>query len=561
MTPHSQQVPIPGGELQLDGETIDLHLAARGDAASRLKATVTRMQSTGRQLFVVPEIVGSTAERMDLRVHVPAAAYQPFATVAASWRESLVLNLPHILRFGEAVAASCRFLEESGAALLPLSPLTVWLDTESGSWKSLAVPATAVSFADWARSDPASWGWTASETLLGMAPAGGRYVIGAALHSAITGDLFPPLLSRRERFQRAVRGRVGRPSLLDSLIAAAMPRSFEEERLLLHKVIFNHLAPADSRSSPEESDNLLNELFETVSVRRLSARWEHEGQPAVALHLLQDFARSAPTESVPWEAITRLMETRGDPGGALSTATNALPTGGSEEIRTFLGVLRRSGGQVANAIEPLRTAVARLTATDATPAAALLAAHVRARYLDDRDGARTILNRRLESSWDEVVRAVLLARLCAESEEFELVSRIAKEARAIIATIPFRGGAGGKYADAYLSLLNGIANFAAVARYQNASFLADSYRAFVDAMELALADGASDIIDAATRWLRWICAFTEVVPAPAYATIHTGIRAYLQARGVASANDGTAHPPRVPWYDEETFFSARGPLR
>src|SRR5207253_7757796 len=130
----------------------------------------------------------------------------------------------------------------------------------SDGWKSLAIPGADVSLADWARSDPAAWEWVAPETLLGIAGPAQRHAIGAALHSAIAGDLFPPLLARHERFQRLLRGHVGLPPLLDSLIASSMPASFDEERRLLHDVVIAHLSAAGVRPDSERSDALLQTL-------------------------------------------------------------------------------------------------------------------------------------------------------------------------------------------------------------------------------------------------------------------------------------------------------------
>jgi hypothetical protein len=238
----------------------------------------------------------------------------------------------------------------------------------------------------------------------------------------------------------------------------------------------------------------------------------------------------------------------GDLPGALDAATRGFPEDedAARMFRSLLRPLAESGPSSRSALEGAITLLeASPHFTDETR---IVVAHIEARYLD-AEAALRHLQAALEDGWNDARRAVLLARLLIERDEYAQVSRLCLEARAKLVGIPGHHRAA-RYAEAYLLLLDGVANFGAIGRYKDLSFFGDAFQALSRALECALSSGFDDVRDSALRWLGWMSAFARQSPAPTISILHTVIQAYLSSR-LLELPEGQDLPPEVPWYDAE----------
>ncbi len=542
---------LPVGEIHAGtGEPIRVRLLGPLGSAERLRAWFLQAQRLDRRLFLVPEPLEDASGETWLVYAPETQEGRTFAEAMLEWRRSPRTRLPWLILLGRFLAQWARAQEMPEAGLFPLSPgQLVHLPGRTGGWRVLALPPANLSIADWTQADPRVWMWAAPELVLGRASSSQHYAFGAALHVLLAGDLFPPLLAPRERFLRLLRGRVGLPQQLRGAIAAALPASFGNEGLSLERFILDLLIPeAGRRPAADEVERRFTELERALSPRRLAARWEHEGYPELALELLEQLALLASEGSVPWATVARLRMTCGDLPGALAAAARGLPDD-EDAARMFRRLLRRSAESGNATRASLKEAIALLESSahfgDETR---LVIAHLEARYLDS-EAALGHLQEPLADRWNEVRRSVLRARLLLDREEYEQVSRLSTDARARLVGMPGLHRAA-RYAEAYLLLLDGVANFGAVGRYKNPSFFGDAFQSLSRSLECALLAGHDELRDVALRWLGWMGAFASQSPSPTISILHTVIQAYLSSRRL-ELPEGQELPPEVPWYDAE----------
>jgi hypothetical protein len=542
---------LPIGELQAGaGEAIRVRLLGQFASAERLRAWLFQAQRLDRRLFLVPEQLEEASGEPWLVYASETQAGRTFAEAMVEWRRSPSTRLPWLITLGRFLAQWARVQEMPDVGFLPLSPeQLVYFPGQVGGWRVLALPPANLSMADWAQADPRVWMWAAPELVLGRASSSRHYALGAALHVLLAGDLFPPLLPPRERFRRLLRGRVGLPQQLRGAIAAALPASFDNEGLVLERFILDLLIPeAGRRPAADEVERRFTELERALAPRRLAARWEHEGHPELALELLEQLALLAPEASVPWATVARLKMTGGDLPGALAAAARGFP-GDEDAARMFRMLLRRLAESGNATRASLEEAIALLESSPHFSDETRLAiAHIEARYLDS-EAALGHLQEPLADGWNEVRRAVLRARLLLEREEYEQVSRLSTDARARLVGMPGLPRAA-RYAEAYLLLLDGVANFGAVGRYKNPAFFGDAFQALSRSLECALSVGLDELRDVALRWLGWMGGFASQSPSPTISILHTVIQAYLSSRRL-ELPEGQELPPEVPWYDAE----------
>lgn len=546
-------VRLPGAEWTInDDDHLRVRLLRREDEISRLRAAIARMRTLDRsQILIQCTITPRGTMEADLR------EWRPYAQVAAEWREDLAIAIPSIVRLGRTIADLCRLNAAAGGVLLPLSPLYLFRRKTTGEWGAVPIPAADVTLFEWAGADPIAWSWASAESLVGSRGADDRYAVGAALHETLTGSLFAPLLPPTERFRRVLSGRVGLPQLLDSVIEAAVPPSYEEEKKFFRTVVDAHLTPPlVDRAAGAASDALLDELGERLAPHRLALRWEFENRIDHALLLLERYASKDVLIGQVWQAMARIFIKKGEPERATEIVVRALDSGDIEAIRHYLSIVPLSRTPAEVIRDNLRRAIraASMNGSASDELSSLLLAHVEARHLRDTTSAINRLQRRTYQGWPAVLSHLVLARALAENDEqYPVVSRLATEACQMLRRLQYDSES--RYAEAYLRLLNGIVNYAAVGKFNSPSFLADSFQSFFDSLECSLREVIAPLITANVQWLQWIAASARLMPGPEYSLMNAGISAYLQARGLSQREAvKDMRFPVIPWYDENLLF-------
>jgi hypothetical protein len=116
------------------------------------------------------------------------------------------------------------------------------------------------------------------------------------------------------------------------------------------------------------------------------------------------------------------------------------------------------------------------------------------------------------------------------------------------------GGQGGRYARAYLSLLDGIAHIGFVAAGGPPAYYSDALGRLGTALQLAGEVGATDVQRGATQWLARLSVLTGLTPGPAAQTIQTAAEALLRLHAGIGPGPAARDAPEIPWYDEGYIF-------
>jgi hypothetical protein len=549
---------LPIGELGAGSDgRLRLHLPRGVDARGRLRDFLGRARGLDSGLFVLPQEIEAACVVYAEEDPRTVPGIQEINT----WHQGLPLRVPQIIGLARFLAEAVKSLEEAGLRGAPESPVQLrHTPRRAQPFRLIVLPAAEATLADWAHTGSDAWLWTAPEVMLGKASNGVAYLIGAALYHSLTGDLFPEGLCERERLQRLLCGRVGSPSKLRVAVAAALPKSMSLERGDLEQLIVELLSPDPARRPPDpEVYRRLGEVARALSAHRLAARWEYEGQRGVALDVLGLHAESAQSSDVAWEAISRLREAKGDFVGALEASAMAVDPGDAGAARHHLRLLCRAAARGAVDRRILADAVVRLdqmSVSSVEETQRLYLSHIQARHLGVPDAALSRLSRPCSGDWAEAVRSVIVARLLSERDEYARVSCLAKEGCARVSAMPGQGGAGGGYIRSYLLLLDGIAHFGAIGRFNQIEFLGDAFKAFIASLDAAHALDTSSLIDANVHWLGWIARFAQKFPSPSISVVHAGVQAYLEATGLLERARKTSFNgvPGIPWYDADILL-------
>ncbi len=562
--PPMKPLRLPVGDLvETSDRRLRVTMAHNARTRGLVQSIVERLDGVAAEWFWIPTTVDEYEGDLVLEYSLAADQSMAFSAALPRFRAKPAVHLPEIVEMARYLEACTRVLAQiEVTALIAPACLRYAPDRDEGAWRLMVVPLVDATLADWARSVPDAWMWTPGRALFGTsAPHDGAYAVGAALCTALAGDLFPARLPAGTRFRRALGGWVGPGARLTGAVGTAVPETFADEARALSALALALLEP----SPPADWAQLLAQLGEQLAPYRTAVRWEYEGKIEIARGILERFAASAPREHVPWDVLSRLRGADQDHAGALQAAIDALGTG-DEAIRELAAVTRR----IAHTRPPLESrpmierAVAAIDALGSRVGdlGRLHFAHIEARYLERWNEAQVRLAQPAREPWDNVLRATLLARIHAGRSEWAHVGRVCKEARTQTQAMPGQGGNLGQYLVAYVDYLDGVAHYGAVTQYNDPGYLADAFSRIVASLgaTASVCDPSDPLIEANVHWLYWIGDLANRMNVPDAKAIRTGITAYLDAQGLAqriSEHQRRETPPLV-WYDAGRLLALSG---
>jgi hypothetical protein len=516
--------------------------------------------------------------RLDDGQHGFEVHYEPqpreavsLAAVIDHWWSDPAGSIPVILELGRFVFEVAGELAGRGFGDALLAPATVRLVPGSTHhWRLVPLPTGGSSLADWARAEPDTWLWVTRETVVGGARIDPVYVLGAALHYAIAGPLVPKSLPAREKFPRLLRGRMGLRARLSAAVKSALPRSLEDDAVVLERLILDCLETNPrARPSPDSVRERLSSLFDKLATARLIRYWGFENQQPVVARLKalveeppapSGAASSSPSPApvVPWDEQVPMLVGRGDLVGALEAAWNDIHENGPSRIRFYMAVVQRIAARLPGPSTDVAAAIDRLMGAFGDKLGesdVLRLVHIRLRYLEEKSDRLGTAHRQFASRWNDATARLMQARLTlATGQAYNQVSRLCKDARGLYESMPEKGGKAGHYATAYLHLLDGIAHVGAVGLYRNESFYHDAFDQFGRALDMASRAGHDALTQACLRWFGWLGQFTVVAQGPPLSLLSAGIEAVLRSHGLTTATVAAAGVPEIPWYDELQLF-------
>ena len=522
----------------------------------------------------VPQAIDNSPAGLTLEYSSSLNESTSVAAQIPEWAGNAAISLPQILGLGRFTLTAAEELARHKFDDVMVCPALVHHYLAGPVvWRLVALPAGTATRADWSRSDPNAWLWSSPTSLTAGAAADPVHTLGAAIHHALVGDLFPESLPSEEKFARLLRGEIGQPDEFATAIRDCAPQSCQPDVENLRKLVLECI---DTRPGRRPSEADARARFEKIEKRlgfdRLARSWEGDDHMDTSDELRRRAAAGpqeekpdipdapeAPTARDDWSDVARRELEKGNLTAALSAAWNAAFTEGPGKIELYLITVQRA----ASVLPPPRSEiVGTLDRLDHAYSAEIIGeanllrvAHIRLRYLGAPAEEVAPLLKTGKSEWTRAAGLLLRAFLqVRKGEGFADASRLCGEGRTVFAKMPHGGGESGKYARAFLALLDGIAHVGFVAGGGPPAYYTDALTQFSDAIQWAAEVGARDLFRAAGRWLTWLAWLAGLTPGPDATTIRIATDALLRLHGLTGAGHGLHETPDVPWYDEAYLF-------
>lgn len=563
-------VRLPTGRLSLFGDGTALamlRVSIRNREA--VLASIESLSGLDAHRFWLCNNFKQDAEDLHLAYAKPASEVRPLTQVARQWRDEPALYLGQALALVRELLYATGELEQLRPLRFHLSPAQVFAvkdDDGKERWLVLPLPTADAAFADFMRADEDCWVWLSADDLLGAVHGDRAYTVGAALYYCLIAELFPKEISRAERIRRTLLYRAGSPALARDVLASALPKSQAEAAGRLYDFIMGLLSPSLGRSlTAVQASRELDLFCAELSPHHLACYWEQAGPSHVsrARKILESLVATVPEYDVPWETVARLREKDGDAVGAADAAARLYKTTETLSVVDHLRYLVDAGEERKPELERV-TRTLQETALPGqqdqpktrslTEAECLYLAYVNGRRLARPNEALLWLQRDFTVSWHKVVYCILLSRLLADKANWREVLQSCREGRRLVSKMPDAGGLMGRYADAYLDLLDGIAHICAV--YQQSysyDYLHDAFTRLGSAwMNLQRAE-ADDLSEPIISWLSWLGELAG--RNPRLTTLGLGVEAFLDSLGMLLSQRQRAGAPPIPWFDEARLFT------
>jgi hypothetical protein len=418
------------------------------------------------------------------------------------------------------------------------------------------LPLEGAGVSDFVAASELSTVWLSGDELLGTASTDRCYLLGAVLYYCLVSDLFPHDVSRGERFRRCLSFRAGNLATARTTIQSSVPKALAAVATQLAEFICAVLGPSYGRAiSPAQAVLELERFRREFAPPQLASLWEAEGNNPRAVAILNAFALSANKSEVPWQALARLRKVIGDTAGAAQALANVVQSP-EQKRAVFISKTHAAGRSGSEGRAEVERAVARLSETGAStmdPEEFLFLTYMNGRFLERCDESIELLRREFTISWHKVIAGVLVARFAGERGRWIEVSKACKDTRPIVSKMPDTGGIRGRYALAFLNLLDGIAHVRAVEAGYNPDYLNDAFVRFEKAFMEIRDSGFEDLRALALTWLEILAKGTAT--RPSLQALHQETEAFRRSIGagpVAASDDAV---PSLPWFDESRFFA------
>lgn len=584
------EVVLPTGHLSLseDGDAaVLIRLSIRNRDA--LLAALDSTSGLPAQRFWLSAARREDDEGLRLSYPKPPGSVTPLTLMVERWRAEPAISLARALELARHLLHVTGELEQLQPSRFPLSPAQVFaVRGEDGKerWLVLPLPLERTAFADFVRADEDYWAWLSADEMFGASRSDRAYMTGAVLYYCLVAPLYPREVSRAERVRRLVLYRAGNPHLLRAAMASALPQSEAETAGRLSDLIAGLLAPPPGRAlTAAQALGELDRFCGELSAHRLACLWEVAGDDhrhvQRAHAIIESLAAITPDSEVPWDAVERLREKAGDRAGAADAAARRPRHPEEYSLIDYARSLLRAGEEGREELERLTDMVRETdagagarppgreqgnTEAEAGPKRGqhqlreeeyLYLTYVHGRWLCHADEALLWLIRRdFSVSWNRVVRCMLAARITAGKEEWVRTAAHCRDGRRHVGQMSNAGGEYGRYATAYLDLLDGIAHVCAVHRQSHANdYLSVAFDRLRGAWEGLRQVGAADEEEVFTYWLSLLA---ELAGRDArLAMLRLGVEAFLESRGAGRARvtHGGGESPPLPWFDELRVFT------
>jgi hypothetical protein len=180
--------------------------------------------------------------------------------------------------------------------------------------------------------------------------------------------------------------------------------------------------------------------------------------------------------------------------------------------------------------------------------------YVNGRWLSQTQESLDFLKREFPVSWHKIVCAMLVARLSADQCAWGNVLRSCRDCRRLIDKLPDKGSAIGRYANAYVDVLDAIAHIRAVEGGMSDAYLEDALVRFENAWSQLRQFEGDDLEPVIESWL--VVLTRQAAARPTLDILRLGAEAFCQSLGMERARSEQDLTPPIPWFSEDRVFVA-----
>ncbi|WP_210489346.1 hypothetical protein [Rufibacter aurantiacus] len=445
--------------------------------------------------------------------------------------------------------------------VLPLSPATVFVirdnDGDVISFRFALIPIFQPGLKDWANASALSWQWINKAAFFSSKDFTISYATVAALYFCVAGCLVPESLPKQEQFFRFLAGRTGNVSAFQNHLQESLPNSMREEGAFLSEQLGFFLNQRSNKTI--NLPDIVSYISNNLNTRRIATRWEYEGNYELAIQMWLLYGKWHGETEVPWNKVADLYEKLKQFKNAEQALLKSLKLRQDDSFREFTKyLLLKARGMPKIAFEELVPLIHQgdTIAKDAFGEVyKLQTAHLFLKYNNNIQEATQRLSIVLSDNWLIVQCNLLNTKIALQVKDLRKVSKVCRESIKLLEQEPMSSEQN-LSALTYFYLMDAIANFYAIAKLNEVSYIKDSFRLFVKSMETAIKNDDQEMVLCAGCWLNWIKNYVIYFPDDLKIIVQLGIEAFFEVqknRGInLSEISGT---PTVPWYSEDLLFT------
>jgi serine/threonine protein kinase len=292
MNERRNRVRIPGGWFEAgQGRPSTAELFRTHERAAQLAPIVDALGALSRDLFVRP-VVEHEVSLLRVRFPDEPLGDPQGSELLAALRDSSRQKASTVFQLGRFLLLATAEMKRH-AVPAALSPLQLRLDRESvHGFRLLALPLLAPTVEEWAEASPEMWRWTHPSVMLGAeVDAAHDYIVGAALHTALAGELVPLGLDHHEHFARIVRGHLRPRSMLLDAMVDVVPLALRGEGAHFANLVNDLLETAATQGDARAA---LQRTLSTWTTEYLMRAWRAESEIEHAATVASEASRELP---------------------------------------------------------------------------------------------------------------------------------------------------------------------------------------------------------------------------------------------------------------------------
>jgi hypothetical protein len=557
---------IPLGELIIKNkEDFSVRLEGSFKMINRIKSVIENFSCLDSSYFILPDIktIAINAETLSYSYKKTVNTI-PLSDFTKLIRQDFQANFPYIVELCNFLKICLEKLSSMQNNILLPTPITLFfLKNTPGAWRLMPLPAIDLKTEEMVDVDDNIWQTIPINYIRERTKINQQYVIGSILYYCFFDKLMPSDLSRYEKIQRYLMGRININDSLKDVILNSLPKSFEKEGNSLSEIIISFLNCNSNNPINSDKTDELHLLLKDLNSDRIITRWEYEERCDIALKILLNISENIESENVSWERIARLKERQFDKIGALEARINSLRYKQEGSLRSGILYLQNQistprdtdiNGDYTLFNSFIEVFELNLSISN-NELYQLHYAHILMKHLNRVEDAKKYINKQYTDTWVQMLQKLMQIRIFCINKEYIKVSKLCKQELQLLEKISIDEDKM-HFVKSYLHIIDAIAYFGAVATFNDTQLFVDSFKRFTKGIDIALDCNDLHLIIIGIQWLKHIQNLLYVFPQKIRVLIETGLDVYLTFlkslnKEIPSYIEGF---PSIPWYNDCLIF-------